>query len=40
MKRGGAITNTALTNADTSSPTVLAYASTKGAIRSEIAGGR
>jgi NAD(P)-dependent dehydrogenase (short-subunit alcohol dehydrogenase family) len=33
MRAGGAIINTASINADTPNPTLLAYATTKGAIQ-------
>jgi NAD(P)-dependent dehydrogenase (short-subunit alcohol dehydrogenase family) len=38
MKEGGAIINTASINADTPNPTLLAYATTKGAIQNFTAG--
>lgn len=38
MKKGGAIINTASINADTPNPTLLAYATTKGAIHNFTAG--
>jgi NAD(P)-dependent dehydrogenase (short-subunit alcohol dehydrogenase family) len=38
MKKGGAIINTASINADTPNPTLLAYATTKGAIQNFTAG--
>jgi NAD(P)-dependent dehydrogenase (short-subunit alcohol dehydrogenase family) len=38
MKRGGSIINTASINADTPNPTLLAYATTKGAIQNFTAG--